>query len=61
MIDESLGCLEKCELALTVICNAITDSDRTKSELLKVEDAKGSSRLTIQDKIDIMLKEIEKY
>lgn len=60
MLDESVESLEKCELSLTVLCNCITDSDKTKTELLQIEQVKGQMRLGVIEKIDIILQEIEK-
>lgn len=34
MVDEELTSLEKSELALTVMCNAIADTDRMRLDLL---------------------------
>eukprot|EP00347_Sterkiella_histriomuscorum_P018470 403345397 len=59
MVDEELECVQKSELSLQVICNSIADQDKSKSELIQVEQVKGQLRLSIKDKIDMMLDKIE--
>lgn len=58
--NSQIECLEKVELSLIVLCNAIADQDKFKIELLNIEQVRGQCRLTIKEKIDFIINELEK-
>lgn len=60
MIDETLQELERTELAVTAICNSISDQEKAKKEVLMVEQIKGQIKVTLIDKIEHIITNMQK-